>query len=127
MKYQKAFVIELIAASLLLMVALILVNKLTSLQLTQALFPVIGGFGVFTYMLHQSILKANAKSPARFVTAFMASVTVKMLVAAAFIGIYMYFNKESGVQVALCTFVIYIVNTWVLVKYLMREVRSPKN
>jgi hypothetical protein len=65
-------------------------------------------FGLLTVVLYRNILQANEKSPRRFVTAFMGSVTIKLLVTLAFLAIYLYFDRVNKVQVALGFFVIYI-------------------
>jgi hypothetical protein len=75
-------------------------------------------FGLLTVVLYRNILQANEKSPRRFVTAFMGSVTIKLLVTLAFLAIYLYFDRVNKVQVALGFFVIYIGYTIVLVKSL---------
>jgi hypothetical protein len=75
-------------------------------------------FGLLTIVLYRNILQANEKSPRRFVTAFMGSVTIKLLVTLAFLAIYLYFDRVNKVQVALGFFVIYIGYTIVLVKSL---------
>jgi uncharacterized membrane protein YobD (UPF0266 family) len=75
-------------------------------------------FGLLTVVLYRNILQANEKSPRRFVTAFMASVTIKLLVTLAFLGIYLYFDRVNKIPVALGFFVIYIAYTIVLVKSL---------
>jgi uncharacterized membrane protein YobD (UPF0266 family) len=75
-------------------------------------------FGLLTVVLYRNILQANEKSPRRFVTAFMGSVTIKLLVTLAFLGIYLYFDRVNKIPVALGFFVIYIAYTIVLVKSL---------
>lgn len=76
------------------------------------------GFGVLTLLLYRNILKANEKSPRRFVTAFMGSVTVKLLLTAVIVGILLYFDKTHKSQIAVGMMVIYLVYTLVLVKSL---------
>jgi hypothetical protein len=61
-------------------------------------------------------MKAAAqKSPQRFVTSFMASVTIKLMITAAFLAIAISLRKEEKVAIALWTFATYIAFTVLLV------------
>jgi hypothetical protein len=84
-------------------------------------------FGLLTVVLYRNILQANEKSPRRFVTAFMGSVTIKLLVTLAFLAIYLYFDRVNKVQVALGFFVIYIGYTIVLVKSLTTHLNGASD
>jgi hypothetical protein len=84
------------------------------------IYLVIPAFAILAVLLFRSVANAARKSPQRFVTAFMASVTLKLLLTASFLGIYLFFNKDQKVIVALSTFVIYISYTVLLIQSLKR-------
>jgi len=88
------------------------------------LYIAIALIGGLSWLLYRYILKENEKSPRRFVTAFMASVTIKLLFTAGLVGVAVYFDKENKIVLALGMFVIYIVYTLVMVRSLTSEVTN---
>jgi hypothetical protein len=106
----------------LIATAAVLLTSIYGLSLVMTmpivLYVAVVFFGLLTVVLYRNILQANEKSPRRFVTAFMGSVTIKLLVTLAFLGIYLYFDRVNKISVALGFFVIYIGYTIVLVKSL---------
>jgi hypothetical protein len=119
---SKAFVWWLIIATIVLLGGFYGVSLVTHIPVVLYIATV--AFAVMTFLLYKNILQANEKSPRRFVTAFMASITVKLLVTASFLGIYIYFNKDQKVPVALGMMVVYVVNLIVLVRNLTSKVSS---
>lgn len=115
--------IRLVLYSALVMALVMVLKSRGILAIPDIMYPLIAGYGVLTYALSHMILKANAKSPQRFVTAFMGAVTLKLLISAFFLLIYLYITKEHRVVVSLGVFAIYIVNTWVMISFLMKRVR----
>jgi uncharacterized membrane protein YsdA (DUF1294 family) len=97
------------ATSLLLMVFAFLSLQMGWLPVPQVIFFVVPAYAILTYFLYRQMKQAALKSPQRFVTAFMGSVTIKLMITAAFLAIYIYQHKETKVPVALWTFSVYVV------------------
>lgn len=121
---SKIFYLWLAIVAALLLVSIFLLQGVLDLPI--ALYFSAIGFGVLTYLLYNNILKANAKSPRRFVTAFMGSVSIKLLLTALVVGILVYFDKPHKAQLAVGMMVIYVAYTFVLVRSLTREVSDNK-
>jgi hypothetical protein len=103
---------------------LMAVMQLAKLAIPETLYLVILGYFGLTIFLFQSMLKAHAKSPARFVTSFMGAVAIKMLATLFFLAAYLYINKENRVEMAMSVFVIYISYTVLLSSTIISEVRD---
>jgi len=112
------YILTTLLVTAVLMAGLAIIRFLGMDQLPNMLFGVCLAFGVLTIILYRYIVRSGEKSPARFVAAFMASVTIKLLLTAGFLGVYIYFNKDEKVFAALGTFVIYIIYTILLVRFL---------
>jgi hypothetical protein len=118
------FYLWLVVVAALLVVSIFLLQG--PLDLPIALYFSAIGFGLLTYLLYKNILKANEKSPRRFVTAFMGSVSIKLLFTALVVGVLVYFDKPHKAQIAVGMMVIYVAYTFVLVRSLTREVSDNK-
>jgi predicted Kef-type K+ transport protein len=116
---SKMFYVWLFVAAGMLLVAMFLLQQ--PLDLPVALYFSVVGFGVLTFLLYRNILKANEKSPRRFVTAFMGSVSIKLLLTALVVGILIYFDKAHKAQLAVGMMVIYVAYTVVLVRSLTHK------
>ncbi len=121
---SKMFYVWLMVVASILLVSIFLLQNI--LNLPTALYFSAIGFGVLTFLLYRNILKANEKSPRRFVTAFMGSVSVKLLLTALVVGILVYFDKPHKAQIAVGMMVIYVAYTFVLVRSLTQEVSDNK-
>jgi hypothetical protein len=93
-----------------------------SFNVACVLSAVVLGYAVIAYLLHVNILKSNAKSPTRFVTAFTGGIAIKLFASVIFLAIYMYLKCEKPVLVALVTFCIYIVFNILLISSLLKVV-----
>lgn len=123
---SKMFYVWLFIAGAVLLVTMFLLQQ--SLDLPLALYFSIVGFGVLTFLLYRNILKANERSPRRFVTAFMGSVSIKLLLTALVVGVLIYFDKPHKAQLAIGMMVIYVVYTFVLVRSLTQKLTdTPKD
>jgi hypothetical protein len=119
---SKSFYLWFIAATVVLLSAaygLSLVKTVPAM-----LFVAILLIGGLSWLLFRYILKENQKSPRRFVTAFMASVTIKLLFTAGLVGVAVYFDKENKVVLAIGMFVIYVAYTMVMVRSLTSQVTN---
>lgn len=88
-------------------------------------FPVVvyifvGVFALLTIGIHNLLMSANEKSPQRFVTYFMGSVSAKLFLTLIFLLLYLYFNRDERVVVALSVFATYVVFTTLEVVSLYR-------
>lgn len=102
-----------VALSIVLIAMLCAMNKW--LPVPMIIFGVVPGYTMLTALLYMRMKAAVAKSPQRFVTSFMASVTIKLMVTAAFLAIAISLQKEQKVAIALWTFATYIAFTVLLV------------
>lgn len=119
---SKSFYMWFIAATLVLLSAaygLSLVKTVPAMLYVAILL--IGGL---SWLLYRYILKENQKSPRRFVTAFMASVTIKLLFTAGLVGVAVYFDKENKIVLAIGMFVVYVAYTMVMVRSLTSQVTN---
>jgi hypothetical protein len=116
---SKMFYVWLFMAAAVLLVAMFLLQQ--PLDLPVALYFSVVGFGALTFLLYRNILKANEKSPRRFVTAFMGSVSIKLLLTALVVGVLIYFDKAHKAQLAVGMMVIYVAYTVVLVRSLTNK------
>ena len=99
-------------------------NNFTELVIPETLYLIILGYFGLTAFLFQSLVKAQAKSPARFVSSFMGAVAIKMLATLFFLGAYLYINEENRVEMAMAVFVVYISYTILLSSTIINEVRD---
>jgi hypothetical protein len=95
-------------------------------ELTLAMLSVPIYMALVVIYINWSVTKANEKSPARFITAFMGGVTIKLLITAASVGIFAYLNKGQKVEIALLIGVVYIIYTIILVSSLLKQTAIPK-
>jgi putative effector of murein hydrolase LrgA (UPF0299 family) len=116
------FYVWLFIAAAVLLVGMFFLQQ--PLDLPVALYFSVVGFGILTFLLYRNILKANEKSPRRFVTAFMGSVSIKLLLTALVVGILIYFDKPHKAQLAIGMMVIYVAYTFVLVRSLTNKLTN---
>ena len=102
-----------VALSIILIAMLCAMNKW--LPVPMIIFGVVPGYTMLTTLLYMRMKAAVAKSPQRFVTSFMASVTIKLMITAAFLAIAISLQKDQKVAIALWTFATYIAFTVLLV------------
>ena len=77
-------------------------------------------FAVLNVIMYMWVKSAVEKSPMRFVNAFMATVTVKLLFTAAIVAILIVLYPLSKAPLALGTFFIYIGVTVILSSALLK-------
>ncbi len=92
----------------------------SNLSFPLVVYIFIGVFGLLTIGIHHLLMSANEKSPQRFVTYFMGSVSAKLFLTLIFLLLYLYFNREERVVVALSVFGTYVVFTTLEVVSLYR-------
>jgi hypothetical protein len=118
MKPVSSFALVCALLAVALSLGVFFMNALTAVLMPKVMYYVPFAFGLLTIALYSNVRAASAKSASRFVTAFMSAVTMKLLLTAAFLGVYIYNFKSEKVPVALGTFVIYVMFTVLLVRYL---------
>jgi len=79
---------------------------------------------VLAIFTHSVLMRSTKKTGARFITAFMGMVTLKLLLTMAALGIYLYFFKENKVSLGIGVFVIYMAYTIFEVVFLQKELRK---
>ncbi len=126
MKPTSKFNITIAIFALIMAAGSYLYIRYFSPELTLAVISVPIYLALVVMYINWSVTKANEKSPARFITAFMGGVTIKLLVTAASVGIFAYLNKGQKVEVALVIGVIYIIYTIILVSSLLKQTAIPK-
>jgi hypothetical protein len=82
------------------------------------------GYYLFTLFSHQQLIKSNEKPGAAFTTVFMGSVTLKLLLTMAALGIWLYFVKENRAIVGIGVFPLYIAYTILEVVDLQKTLRK---
>ncbi len=89
-----------------------------TIPLTFMVVPVV--FAILNVIMYKWVKGAVEKSPMRFVNAFMATVTVKLLFTAAVVAVLIVLYPASKAPLALGTFFIYIGVTVILSKALLK-------
>lgn len=92
----------------------------SNLSFPWVVYIFVGVFGLLTIGIHNLLMSANEKSPQRFVTYFMGSVSAKLFLTLIFLLLYLYFNRDERVVVALSVFGTYVVFTTLEVVSLYR-------
>jgi hypothetical protein len=77
-------------------------------------------FAILNVVMFKWVKAAVEKSPMRFVNAFMATVTIKLLFTAAVVAILIVLFPASKAPLALGTFFIYIGVTIILSRALLK-------
>lgn len=88
------------------------------IPLTFMVVPIV--FAILNVVMYKWVKGAVEKSPMRFVNAFMATVTVKLLFTAAVVAILIVLYPSSKAPLALGTFFIYIGVTVILSRALLK-------
>ncbi|MCC6599682.1 MAG: hypothetical protein IT223_03305 [Crocinitomicaceae bacterium] len=104
----------------ILLSALFVLNQM-NVPFPAVLFAVVPVYALLAYYLYTIMRRSEAKSPARFVSAFMGVISIKLLLTVTFLGIYIYFFREQKLALALGVFIIYIAYTLLIVKELRRQ------
>lgn len=89
-----------------------------TVPLTFMAVPIV--FAVLNVIMFKCVKGAVEKSPMRFVNAFMATVTVKLLLTAAIVAVLIVLYPSSKAPLALGTFFIYIGVTVILSRALLK-------
>lgn len=77
-------------------------------------------FGALNVVMYKWVRDAVEKSPMRFVNAFMATVTVKLLFTAAVVAVLIMLYPSAKAPLALGTFFIYLGVTVILSKAILK-------
>lgn len=99
-------------------------SSFSEVHVPQILYVVVLGFFGITMFLFNSLLKANEKSPSRFVSAFMGAVAIKMMATMIFLTVYLYLNTEHRIEMAMSVFFIYISFTVLLSSSIISATRG---
>ena len=89
-----------------------------NIPLTFMAVPVV--FAVLNIVMYKWVKGAVEKSPMRFVNAFLATVTVKLLFTAVVVSVLIVLYPASKAQLALGTFFIYLGVTVLLSRALLK-------
>ncbi|GEM_PF-4085428 len=118
------YFIKLLSLTVALIIAIFIVDK-SGIELPKMVYAIVPAFAVLTLMMHRMTLRANQTSPQMFLTAFMASVTIKLLLVLAFLTIYLLKIKVSAKEVGISLFVIYMSYTILEVIVMQTYLRKP--
>ncbi|MCB0760102.1 MAG: hypothetical protein KDC12_01175 [Flavobacteriales bacterium] len=105
---MSAFITRSIALTAILGGIVWALTRFSEVHLPEVIYLVILAFFGLTVMLFRSLIRANEKSPSRFVSSFMGAVAIKLLATMAFLGVYLYLNKDHRIEMAMAVFVVYI-------------------
>lgn len=112
------FIISNVVFALLCMSVIYFSSLKWTIPLTFIIVPVV--FAALNVIMFKWVKGAVEKSPIRFVNAFMATVTVKLLFTAAVVAILIVLYPASKAPLALGTFFIYIGVTVILSRALLK-------
>jgi len=115
---MKKFIFPNVVFALLCMSVIYFSSLKWNIPLTFMAVPVV--FAVLNIVMYKWVKGAVEKSPMRFVNAFMATVTVKLLFTAAVVAILIVLYPSSKAPLALGTFFIYIGVTVILSRALLK-------
>jgi len=109
----------------LLLCALLIfeLGQLASFPLTGYLF--FAYFFLLTAFLHKTILKANEKTPSRFVSVYTGTLGIKMLLSLVVAGIYSYAYRENPIPVVITFLMLYFTYTFFEVFMVLKILKSP--
>lgn len=127
MNYRKQFYTYLVALTLVLTVVYFAINFLTALVIPQVVLFLIVAFAALTAFLYKYVVDTTDKSPSRFVTAALGSVTAKLLLSAMFFGVYVFLRKEGRVEVGISLFVVYMAFTTLMTLQIGKYVRGVQD
>jgi len=77
-------------------------------------------FVLLNVLLYKWVKASVAKSPAKFVNAFMTAITLKLLFTASVVGVLIMIFPESKAVMALGTFFIYVGATLIFSRALLK-------
>jgi hypothetical protein len=112
------FIISNVVFALLCVSVIYFSSQKWTIPLTFMIVPVV--FAALNVIMFKWVKGAVEKSPMRFVNAFMATVTVKLLFTAAVVAILIVLYPASKAPLALGTFFIYIGVTVILSRALLK-------
>ncbi len=112
------FILPNVVFALLCMSTIYFSSLKWTIPLTFMVIPVV--FAILNVIMYKWVKGAVEKSPMRFVNAFMATVTVKLLFTAAVVAVLIVLYPASKAPLALGTFFIYIGVTVILSKALLK-------
>jgi hypothetical protein len=112
------FILPNVVFALLCMSVIYFSSLKWTIPLTFMVVPVV--FAILNVVMFKWVKAAVEKSPMRFVSAFMATVTVKLLFTAAVVAILIVLYPASKAALALGTFFIYIGVTIILSRALLK-------
>lgn len=85
---------------------------------------IITAFALLNALFFRMLLRANAKSPQRFVTTFTGVVGIKLLTALVVVLLYLVTVKEHVIQVVVSLFIAYTLFTIVLIRSVLKTAKS---
>ena len=112
------FILPNVVFALLCMSVIYFSSLKWTIPLTFMVVPVV--FAILNVVMFKWVKAAVEKSPMRFVNAFMATVTIKLLFTAAVVAILIVLFPASKAPLALGTFFIYIGVTIILSRALLK-------
>lgn len=121
---MKKFLLHVILTAAALFATIALVNLYTSLQLPMATYFIVVGYALLALVLFRRITKAAQVSPKRFVTAVIASITIKLFAATIFVVIYGVMKGPGLYETAFSLFGIYLIFTLLLVRSVNSDITA---
>lgn len=121
---MNSFLVKLILLFLILSSMIFGLDAILKIEIPTSLHFFNLGYLVFTLLSHRVLMKSNEQSGSRFTTAFMGSVTMKLLLTMAALGLYIYFADANKAVVGIGVFVIYMAYTVSEVAYMQKVLRK---
>lgn len=117
-KQVKGFNITTLAAMVILLAALFFTQQLTHIGLQMLVVPVL--YALLNLYLYKKSSVAVAASPRKFVNSYMVAVTIKLLFTIVLVTVMVLVQPEVKIATALLIFGVYLVNTVLFSRALLR-------
>lgn len=77
-------------------------------------------------IVHSMLLKASKKRPMRFSTDFMLATMLKLFIYSSFVGIFIYFDRESMKPFVISFMAMYFAYTFFEIKILLTDIDEKR-
>jgi len=117
-KQVKGFNITTLAATVILLAALFFTQSLTHIGMQMLVVPVL--YALLNMYLYKKSSAAVSASPRKFVNSYMVAVTIKLLFTIVLVTVMVLVQPEVKIATALLIFGVYLVNTVLFSRALLR-------
>jgi 4-hydroxybenzoate polyprenyltransferase len=117
-----------LAIASLLMVVAFFVDQWTKYNVPIVVYILVLVYSIMTILMYRHLSKVNRENPKRFINSFMGAIGIKLFTSLIFLVVYLFFSeKEDRIPVTLFLFVIYMLNTVILIRQITKEIRAHED